>query len=79
MYVCSANIEICILQHRWGDSTIQAYAVRIFMDPRDIVQVPNFTYIHGSHGDRIVSTFGDGSQTNVPQRLPNWVFLGSRT
>eukprot|EP01036_Dinobryon_divergens_P028146 gene28146-37044_t len=75
-FLRAANSSGGILQHRWGDSTIQAYAVRIFMDPRDIVQVPNFSYIHGSHGDRVVSTFGDGSQTNVPQRLPNWAFHG---
>lgn len=61
-----------ILAHRWGDSTIQAYAVRLFMDPSRIAQVPNFTYVHGSHGNKLVSTFGDGSDSNVPQRLPNW-------
>lgn len=67
-----------ILSHRWGDSTIQAYAVRLFMLSAELLQVPNFAYVHGSHGnsfvstfgDSFVSTFGDGSDTNVPQRLP---------
>ena len=59
-----------ILKDRWGDSTIQAYAVRIFMDPKHIVILPNFSYVHGSHS-MMVSTFGDG-ETNVPQTLPRW-------
>jgi hypothetical protein len=67
----AVNTSGHILSHRWGDSTIQAYAVRLFMRPEAIVQVPNFTYVHGSHGKQ-VSSFGDGSGTNVPQRLPNW-------
>ena len=61
-----------ILSHRWGDSTIQAYAVRLFMNPSAIVQVPNFSYVHGSHANKVISSFGDGSKTTVPQRLPNW-------
>lgn len=61
-----------ILSDRWGDSTIQAYAVRLFMDSNNIKLLPNFSYVHGSHSDRIVSTFGDGSSSNVPQRLANY-------
>ena len=67
----SVNASGRILSDRWGDSTIQAYAVRLFMEPKHIVQVPEFVYVHGSH-DKIVSTFGDGKDTNVPQRLANW-------
>ncbi len=73
-YLEAVNSSGYILSHRWGDSTIQAYAVRLFMDPAQIIQVPNFTYVHGSHGNKMVSTFGDGSTTNVPQRLPNWKY-----
>lgn len=65
-----------ILSHRWGDSTIQAYAVRLFADPKRLVQLPNFTYIHGSHGNRVITTFNDGNETDVPQRLTNWKFNG---
>ena len=71
-YLKAVNSSGYILSHRWGDSTIQAYAVRIFMKPENIVQIPNFMYTHASHGNSIVSTFGDGSATTVPQRLPNW-------
>jgi hypothetical protein len=71
-FLMAVNASGYIQSDRWGDSTIQAYAVRLFMDPRQIVQVPNFAYVHGSH-DKLVSTFGDGSDTNVPQRLKNWV------
>jgi len=62
-----------ILNDRWGDSTIQAYAVRLFMLPQSIRQVPNFEYYHGSH-QRVVSTVGDGRKTNVPQKLKNWKY-----
>jgi hypothetical protein len=71
--VRAANASGHILSHRWGDSTIQAYAVRLFMNPSSIVQLPNFSYVHGSH-NAIVNTFGDGSRSNVPQRLPNWKY-----
>ena len=74
-YLRAANASGHILSHRWGDSTIQAYAVRLFMSPSVIVQVPDFSYVHGSHADRVVSTFGDGSLTTVPQRLPNWKYV----
>ena len=71
-YLLAANSSGFILSHRWGDSTIQAYAVRTFMDPRKIYQLPNLVYLHQSH-NKIVSTFGDGSESDVPQRLKNWV------
>jgi Glycolipid 2-alpha-mannosyltransferase len=71
-FLLAVNKSGHILSSRWGDSTIQAYAVRLFMNPAAIVQVPEFSYIHGSHGNRLVSTFGDGHLTTVPQRLPNW-------
>ena len=70
-YLNAANASGYILSHRWGDSTIQAYAVRIFMDPARLFQVPDFVYVHQSHS-AIVSTIGDGSESNVPQRLKNW-------
>jgi hypothetical protein len=73
-YLETVNASGHILSHRWGDSTIQAYAVRMFMNPAEIVQVPSFTYIHGSHGDKLVSTFGNGEETNVPQKLPMWKY-----
>jgi len=69
-YLEAVNSSGHILKDRWGDSTIQAYAVRIFMDPKHIIMVPNFSYVHGSHSMR-VSTFDNGD-TNVPQTLPRW-------
>jgi hypothetical protein len=71
-YLETVNASGHILSHRWGDSTIQAYAVRMFMDPAQIKQVPEFKYIHGSHGNKMVSTFGSGEETDVPQKLPMW-------
>lgn len=71
-FLLAVNSSGHIQSDRWGDSTIQAYAVRLFMNPAEIVQVPNFSYVHGSHNNRVVSTFGDGHLTSVPQRLPNW-------
>ena len=44
-----------ILSHRWGDSTIQAYAVRLFMEPRALFRLPNVTYVHGSHSNIVSS------------------------
>lgn len=77
-FLLSVNASGGILQHRWGDSTIQAYAVRMFMDPSHLKQAPEFSYTHGSH-NALVSTFGDGSKSNVPQRLENWKHSPTRT
>jgi hypothetical protein len=70
-FLLAANSSGFILSHRWGDSTIQAYAVRNFMTPSKIVQLPNMVYIHESH-HKIISTFGDGSESDVPQKLKMW-------
>ena len=58
---------------RWGDSTIHAYAVRLFSQPHKLFQVENFTYIHGSHGLVIVSN-GHDIESTVPNQLPPWRF-----
>ena len=71
-FLTSVNASGFIQSHRWGDSTIQAYAVRLFMNPSAIRYLPDFEYIHGSHGNRLVSTFGKGEKSDVPQRLPLW-------
>ena len=65
-----------ILQNRWGDSTIQAYAVRLFMDPRQILYIPDFSYVHGSHGNRVITTKNGGRSTTLPQKLPPWSYIG---
>ena len=74
-FLQSVNNSGHILHTRWGDSTIQAYAVRLFMDPKHIRQLPDFEYVHGSHSNRLISSVGDGSKTNVPQRLSNWNYI----
>lgn len=38
-----------IWRYRWGDSPIQAFAARLFMDPLRIRQLPMFQYIHEGH------------------------------
>ena len=73
-YLEAVNASGHIMSHRWGDSTIQAYAVRMFMNPTEIKQVPDFKYRHGSHGNKLVSTFGNGELTEVPQKLPKWTY-----
>jgi hypothetical protein len=35
--------------NRWGDSTIEAYSLRLFMNPDALQMIPNITYIHDSH------------------------------
>lgn len=68
------------MNHRWGDSTIQAYAVRLFMEPASIRQVPDFKYIHGSHGAiGTVSTFGGRVSSKLPNQLPWWNYSSSST
>lgn len=62
-----------ILSHRWGDSTIQAYAVRLFMDPSRIIRIPNMSYVHGSHSNCMVSSI-PGIKSTVPQILPDWSY-----
>jgi len=74
-FLLAVNASGHILSDRWGDSTIQAYAVRIFMNPERIQMLPNFTYVHGSH-DKTVSTFV-GHVSDVPQSLPRWSFVRS--
>ena len=59
--------------NRWGDSTIQAYAVRLFMQPWRVQQLPNISYYHMSHSSALVTS--DPRQvTQVPQVFPsgNW-------
>jgi hypothetical protein len=76
-FLKSVNESGNYLKHHWGDSTVQAYTVRLFMDTDQILQVPNFTYIHGSHGPRgyRISTFIDDKSTWANARgefLPFW-------
>ncbi len=54
---------------RWGDSTIQAYAVRLFMDPQRVLYVPDFAYVHESHGNMQIDTANNGKSTRLPQKL----------
>ena len=69
-FLLAINATSYMLTHRWGDSDLQAYAVRLFMKSNALRQIPNVEYIHGSHKNRLVSTFGYGERTNVPHRLP---------
>ncbi|CAM9793100.1 unnamed protein product, partial [Choristocarpus tenellus] len=46
-----------IFEHRWGDSTIQALAVKIFFEPQTIYNIPGITYRHGSHKDIVRVSF----------------------
>jgi hypothetical protein len=71
-FLNAVNASEGLVAHRWGDSPIQAYAVRLFMDPARLKVVPDLEYIHGSHKNRFVSTFGNGSKTNVPFKMPFW-------
>lgn len=43
-FLLSANSSGFILTHRWGDSTVQAYAVRLFADPSRLLQVIKDNY-----------------------------------
>ncbi|CAM9783912.1 unnamed protein product, partial [Ectocarpus fasciculatus] len=56
-FLKAANSSGHFQSHRWGDSTVQAYAVRNFMQPTKIRQLPDMVYIHGSH-NAVISTFG---------------------
>jgi len=77
-FLQSVNATGSILTHRWGDSTIQAYAVRTFMNPTAVQLIPNISYVHGSHGDALVTSWGDGSRSTIPQRLPHWSYDQSK-
>ena len=74
-YLEAVNASGHILQNRWGDSTIQAYAVRLFMDPRQVLYVPDFTYVHGSH-NKMITTKNNGKGTTLPQKLQPWFYTG---
>jgi hypothetical protein len=70
-FLHAVNASGHIISDRWGDSTIQAYAVRMFMQESQIRQVPNFVYTHGSH-NLLVTTKNKGAATNIKQKLPYW-------
>jgi hypothetical protein len=72
-YLLAVNTTGNLRALRWGDSTIQAYAVRLFMDPRRIRMVPNVVFIHGSHGQREITTFNKGEGNTLPASLGYWV------
>jgi hypothetical protein len=71
-FLVAAN-ETGLYENRWGDSTIQAYAVRLFMKPWQIQQLPNMSYFHLSHSSALV-TSDPQRVTQVPQVFPsgNW-------
>lgn len=51
-----------VTSHRWGDATVQGYAVRLFGDPKKCSQVPDMEYVHGSHRIKVVN--GTGYKVN---------------
>jgi hypothetical protein len=55
-FLLSINSTGFLTTHRWGDAPLQAYAVRLFMDPQAIRQIQGFEYVHGSHRNRITNT-----------------------
>lgn len=57
-------------RYRWGDSTLQAEAVRLFMHPDGIRQIPNISYHHISHSNRVASSYPD-AVIAVPQVFPD--------
>jgi hypothetical protein len=71
-FLQAVNASGGVRRYRWGDSTIQAYAVRLFMSPERLQETPALEYVHGSHRNRLVSTLHGGNKTNVPARLPPW-------
>jgi hypothetical protein len=70
-FLVAINDSSFIQTHRWGDSDLQAYAIRLFINEGSLKMIPNVEYIHGSHKNRLISTFSDGGNTTVPNRLPN--------
>jgi hypothetical protein len=61
-----------IFQYRWGDSTLQAYAVRLFVEPNHIDIIPGVAYFHGSH-DLFLSSLPKHINSNiVPNALSRW-------
>ena len=75
-FLKSVNSSGNFVNLRWGDSTVQAYAVRLFMDTDQILQVPNFTYLHGSHNYRTSTYIGNNAtwsdKKKINKRLPFW-------
>ena len=72
-YLKAVNDSGKIQENRWGDSTIQAYAIRLFMDPIKIRMIPDLIFVHGSHGHRMINTTNKGSSNTLPFRLDYWV------
>ena len=74
-FLLAVNASGHVENHRWGDSSIQAYAVRLFMDPARIRMLPDLTFVHKSHNFKKITTFTKGVETLklLPQSLPYWV------
>eukprot|EP00602_Paraphysomonas_sp_CaronLab_P000267 CAMPEP_0185031918 /NCGR_PEP_ID=MMETSP1103-20130426/19639_1 /TAXON_ID=36769 /ORGANISM="Paraphysomonas bandaiensis, Strain Caron Lab Isolate" /LENGTH=237 /DNA_ID=CAMNT_0027567609 /DNA_START=495 /DNA_END=1208 /DNA_ORIENTATION=+ len=73
-FLVATNTSGKLYQYRWGDSTIQAMAVRLFMDPKAVQRLPNISYRHISHGNKLVSSVSN-AKVDIPQVFPNgdWV------
>lgn len=51
-----------IYRYRWGDSTIQALAVKMFTEPKQIYKFDDFDYYHASHNETIKAVKNDFAQ-----------------
>ena len=57
---------LLICRYRWGDSTLQAMAVRLFMKPSAVRQIPNISYHHISHQNKMASSVPH-AEVSIPQ------------
>ena len=58
------NVNGGIQRHRWGDSTIQANAVKMFVEHSNIVKF-DFAYEHRSHGYKNYEEVSDTSGLKI--------------
>ena len=63
-YMNYINANGGIQRHRWGDSTIQANAVKMFCNKSDIVKF-GFAYEHRSHGYKNYEEVSDSTGLKV--------------
>lgn len=64
-FLDAVNQSGFILSHRWGDSPIQAYAIRLFMNVSRNRLIPGIVFAHTSHRTKVMS----GSQRIIKGSL----------
>jgi hypothetical protein len=77
-FLSSINSSNNIILHRWGDSTIQAYAIRLYMNTSLVQPIKKFEYVHKSHRVVIRDELAYRIFSENPVSWTNQIYKGSK-